>query len=100
MRPSRPLRPPTPVEVNLPSRLACVDTGRCEGRARASAKIPQLVQRACAVAACRYDVASGSDATCRNCVKAEHGGTPGAAGGDRLECGRRLGERNRCAEVE
>src|SRR3954454_7797505 len=33
---SRPLRPPTPVEVNLPSRLACVDTGRCKGCARAT----------------------------------------------------------------
>src|SRR3954470_7862651 len=27
----RPLRPPTPVDVNLPSRLAYVGTSRCEG---------------------------------------------------------------------
>src|SRR5919201_3207996 len=40
---SRPLRPPTPVEVNLPSPLACVGTGRCEGRARATGQDDSLL---------------------------------------------------------
>jgi glucose-6-phosphate 1-dehydrogenase len=34
--PLRPFERPTPVEVNLPSRLPCVGTGRCEGCARAT----------------------------------------------------------------